>query len=81
MSQDLHRDVKDIKKELKEVHEKLNILIDKISEFEAVLDAADMIEESLEDSRDKEDKDKDIWGSNSWETSLEDDEDDEGGLY
>jgi vacuolar-type H+-ATPase subunit I/STV1 len=80
MSQDLHRDVKDIKKELKEVHEKLNILIDKISEFEAVLDAADMIEESLEDSRDKE-EDKDIWGSSSWETSLEDDEDDEGGLY
>lgn len=79
MSKELHQDVKDIKKELRDVHEKLNILIDKISEFEAVLDAADMIEESLEDSRAEEESD--IWGSSAWETSLEEDDDDEGGIY
>jgi|SaaInlV_125m_DNA_1040241.scaffolds.fasta_scaffold329713_1 hypothetical protein len=80
MSQELHEDIKHIKQELKDVHEKLNILIDKISEFEVVLDAADMIEESLQDNRAKE-EDNDIWGSNSWETSLEDDEDEDGGVY
>ena len=39
-----------------------------------------MIEESLQDNRAKE-EDNDIWGSNSWETSLEDDEDEDGGVY
>ena len=72
MSKELHQDVKEIKIELREVHEKLNVLIDKISEFEAVLDAADMIEESM----DRADEDSsDIWGSNSYEAGL--DEDDE----
>lgn len=80
MTKELHQDVKDIKKELKDVHDKLNILIDKISEFEAVLDAADMIEEQMEDNRSKEEE-SDIWGSNTWETSLEDDEDEDGGIY
>ena len=48
MSKELHQDVRDIKKEVRDIHEKLNVLIDKISEFEAVLDAADMIEERME---------------------------------
>ena len=74
MSKELHQDVKDIKKEVRDIHEKLNILIDKISEFEAVLDAADMIEERTE----KEQADEsDIWGSNFYESHL-DDEDEEG---
>ena len=74
MSKELHQDVKDIKVELREVHEKLNILIDKISEFEAVLDAADMIEERMEKEQEDE---SDIWGSNFYESHL-DDEDEEG---
>ena len=74
MSKELHQDVKDIKKEVRDIHEKLNILIDKISEFEAVLDAADMIEERTE----KEQADEsDTWGSNFYESHL-DDEDEEG---
>ena len=77
MSKELHQDVNEIKIELREVHEKLNILIDKISEFEAVLDAADMIEESMEDSRADS---SDIWGSNAYEDSIEDDDDD-GDIY
>ena len=74
MSKELHQDVKEIKVELREVHEKLNVLIDKISEFEAVLDAADMIEESM----DRADEDSsDIWGSNAYEAGLDDEDDEE----
>jgi uncharacterized protein YlxW (UPF0749 family) len=74
MSKELHQDVRDIKAEVKEIHEKLNILIDKISEFEAVLDAADMIEERME--KEQEDQ-SDIWGSNFYESHLEDDDEEE----
>jgi uncharacterized coiled-coil DUF342 family protein len=74
MSNELHQDVKEIKVELREVHEKLNVLIDKISEFEAVLDAADMIEESIEKAEEKDEESSDIWGSSAYEAGLEEDD-------
>jgi|TARA_B100000073_G_C23703089_1_gene561144 archaellum component FlaC len=44
----IQKENKDLKKIVKTLERKINIILDKIQEFEVVLDAADLLEEQIE---------------------------------
>jgi DNA anti-recombination protein RmuC len=49
----LSKDINDIKKILKSLEKKMDIVVEKIQEFEIIMDAAEMIEEHMDDEEDK----------------------------
>jgi len=49
----LSKDINDIKKILKSLEKKMDIVVEKIQEFEIIMDAAEILEEHMDDEEDK----------------------------
>jgi hypothetical protein len=47
------KDINDIKKLLKNLDKKVELVLNKIQEFEVIMDAAELIEEQMEEEEDK----------------------------